>query len=461
MSATVVDVEKMNDAVRHLLQRSGDAGNRVGWLMLASTLVEAWDLYSIGFVLVFIGAQFHPNPFVLGLAAAATQLGALIGSLIGGWLVDKLGRRVMFLGTMIMFIILAVAQAGSWDIWSLIVIRFFLGLPLGSEPAVGFGYIMDAMSKTKRELMGTRWQFVFGLGNAAAAGIVTLLMFLIPNHEAVWRVALGIGAVPAAIILLMRISLPETAIWLIRKGKFREAKAASLKMYGDSLDMLPDHDIEIPQAKSSAFLADLRTDPIRLRASIHSWIGNFLSTAQFQTFGFYLPLLFVALGISSQTGNNLILVVLYGIAALSGWLAPSVAKRIGHRGVSILGFAIVFVSLLVAALALHQNWIYVVPFAAAVMIYGEYLSVSNFMTIATVVAKPEYRGIAGGFSYAFAKLAAFLAIFLFPSVTAALGQSGATLAVSGFALLGLLSAIFIMPEMFGYDADIAPAEKTA
>jgi len=455
VSTTVVDIGGMNEAVRHLLQKSGKAGSRVGWLMLASTLVEAWDLYSIGFVLVFIGNQFHPSSFVLGLAAAATQLGALAGSLFGGWLVDRLGRRVMFLGTMITFIVLALAQAASWSIWSLIVIRFFLGLPLGSEPAVGFGYIMDAMSTTKRELMGTRWQFVFGLGNAASAGVVTLLMFLIPDHEAVWRTALAIGAVPAFVILMMRLSLPETAIWLIRKGKFREAKVAAQKMYGDSLDMLPDEDIVIPQARSSAFLADLRTDPIRMRASLHSWIGNFLSTAQFQTFGFYLPLLFVALGISSQTGNNLILVVLYGFAALSGWLAPSVAQHIGHRGVSIVGFATVFVSLLVAALALHENWIYVVPFAAAVMIYGEYLSVSNFMTIATVVAKPEYRGLAGGFCYAFAKLAAFLAIFLFPSVTAALGHSGATLAVSGFALLGLLSAIFIMPEMFGYDRDIA------
>ncbi|WP_211294396.1 MFS transporter [Compostimonas suwonensis] len=429
--------------------------------MLASILVEAWDLYSIGFVLVFIKDQFNPDPFVLGLAAAATQLGALIGALIGGWLVDKLGRRVMFLGTMILFIVLALAQSMAWSIEALIVIRFFLGLPLGSEPAIGFSYIMDAMSKSKRELMGTRWQFMFGLGNALAAAVVTLLILTIPSPEAVWRIALGIGAIPAAIILLLRFNLPETAIWLIRQGRFREAKVASQKLYGDSLDMLPDEDVVVPKPAPAAFLADLRTDPVRMRASVHSWLANFLSTAQFQSFGFYLPLLFAALGVSSLTGNNLILVVLYSIAALSGWLAPSVAKRIGHRGVSILGFSIVLVSLLFAALALQQNWIYVVPFAAAVMIYGEYLSISNVMTIATIVAKPEYRGTAGGFSYAFAKLAAFLAIFLFPSITAALGQSGATLLVSSFALIGLLSAIFILPEVFGYDSEAIQQRQDA
>jgi hypothetical protein len=61
--------------------------------------------------------------------------------------------------------------------------------------------------------------------------------------------------------------------------------------------------------------------------------------------------------------------------------------------------------------------------------------------------------MAGGFSYMFVKLAAFLAIFLFPAVVAACGQAGSTLLVSLFALIGLLSAQFILPEVYGYDQD--------
>src|SRR4051794_12436790 len=90
----------MNGAVRHLITNYSPKGNRVGWLMMASILVEAWDLYSIAFVLIFIRDQFHPDPLLLGLAAAGTQGGALIGALLGGWLSDKIGRRWMFLGTM-------------------------------------------------------------------------------------------------------------------------------------------------------------------------------------------------------------------------------------------------------------------------------------------------------------------------------------------------------------------------
>src|SRR6201747_951687 len=114
----------MNGAVRHLVSKYNPKGNRVGWLMMSSILVEAWDLYSIAFVLVFIRDQYHPDPLLLGLAAAGTQGGALVGALIGGWLSDKIGRRIMFLATMILFIILALLQAFVTSVGWLIVVRF-------------------------------------------------------------------------------------------------------------------------------------------------------------------------------------------------------------------------------------------------------------------------------------------------------------------------------------------------
>src|SRR6201985_1638252 len=100
VSMTATNQSAMDSAVRPLVSRYNPAGNRVGWLMMSSILVEAWDLYSIAFVLVFIKDQYHPDPLLLGLAAAGTQGGALIGALIGGWLSDKIGGRILFLPTM-------------------------------------------------------------------------------------------------------------------------------------------------------------------------------------------------------------------------------------------------------------------------------------------------------------------------------------------------------------------------
>src|ERR1700739_1547340 len=118
-------------AVRHLVTNYNPSGNRIGWLMMSSILVEAWDLYSIAFVLIFIRDQYNPDPLLLGLAAAGTQGGAMVGALIGGWLSDKIGRGLMFLANMIMFIIVALAQAFVTSVEWLVVVRLILGIPLG------------------------------------------------------------------------------------------------------------------------------------------------------------------------------------------------------------------------------------------------------------------------------------------------------------------------------------------
>src|SRR5277367_254773 len=204
MTLALPQQSAMDAAVRHLVSKYNPSGNRVGWLMMSSILVEAWDLYSIAFVLIFIREQYNPDPLMLGLAAAGTQGGALVGALIGGWLSDKIGRRVMFLVTMVMFIVLALAQAFVPNVTWLIVIRFLLGVPLGSDISTGYTYIMESMAKGDREVMGNRWQFMFAIGEVMTLAVIAIFLIADIDHETLWRVTLGLGAVPALIILLMR-----------------------------------------------------------------------------------------------------------------------------------------------------------------------------------------------------------------------------------------------------------------
>jgi hypothetical protein len=443
----------MDRAVSYLISNYNPKGPWIGWLMMASIIVEAWDLYSISFVLIFIRDTFHPTPALLGLAAAGTQGGAVIGALLGGWLADRLGRRIVFLSTMGMFVILALAQAFVPNLASLIVIRLILGIPLGSDISSGYTYIMESLPRGEREVMGNRWQFMFAAGQVLALAIVAIFIVADLPHDLVWRVTLGLGAVPAAIIFYLRHDLPETAIWLIRHGRFREAKQVAASMYGDRLDMLPDEDVAVPRPSPAAFLADIRKDPIRWRATLFGWIACFAQSGEFSTFAFYLPVLFVMVGVSGVLGTTLVTLALYIIAAISGWIGPLITPKIGQRGLSIAGFSIVFLALLVAAAALYTGHVEILPFAAAAMLWGHYWDAENVVTIPAVVARPEYRGTATGFAYIFVKLPAFLSIFLFPVLFSAIGQANATRLISLFPLTGLLAAIFILPEIYGFEHD--------
>jgi MFS family permease len=322
----------------------------------------------------------------------------------------------MFLATMVLFIVLALAQAFVTSVVALAVIRLFLGVPLGSDIATGYTYIMEMMPKGRREVMGNRWQFMFAVGEVLTLAVIALFLILDLNHELIWRVTLGLGAVPALVILILRHDLPETAVWLVRQGRFREAKEVAARMYDDQLDMLPNHDVKVTKPRPTAFLADVSQDPIRWRATVYGWIACFAQGSEFSTFAFYLPVLFVMVGVSSVLGTTLVTMALYVIAAISGWVGPLLTPKIGHRGISIAGFGIVFLSLLVAAGALYTGNKVVLPFAAAAMLWGHYWDASNCMTIPSMVAKPEYRGTASGFAYMFVKLPSFMAIFLFPSL---------------------------------------------
>jgi MFS family permease len=451
MAEAVSQRAAMDGAIRHLVQNYSPAGNRIGWLMMASIIVEAWDFNVFGLVFIFIRDQYHPDPFMLSLAAAGAQGGAFAGAILGGWLTDKLGRRVMFLSTMVLFIVMGLAQAFVTSIGMLIVVRFILGVPLGSDVTTGYTYIMECMPKGRREVMGGRWQFMFAAGQTMALIILVPLLAIDLPHEWVWRIMLGLGAVPAVVILYLRRDLPETAMWLIHQGRFHDAKVVTRKMYGDDLAMLVDENVRLPKPRPTAFLADLWRDPVRKRATLYGWIACFCQGGEFSTFGFYIPVLFAMVGVSSLVGTNLILIPVYVFGGIGAWIMPQITPRIGHRGIGMAGFGAVLGALLVAAVALYTHQFYILPFAAAVMLWGQYCATSNCMTIPTMVAKPEYRGTASGFSYMIAKIPQAPGIFLFPALFAAIGQANATLFVTIFPLVGLASAIFLLPEVYGYE----------
>jgi MFS family permease len=452
MASTQAELRELSEqAVAHVLHTQGtDAGRRTGWLMISTILIEAWDLYAISFILVFLKDQYHPNWLLLGFTSAAVQGGAIIGAVSGGWLADKLGRRVVFLGTMIAFIVLALAQSFAPNLWWLAGIRLLLGIPLGSDISTGYAYIMESMPKGKREAMGSRWQGMFGLGEVASIIVVTGLYIGGLDHDLVWRIALGIGALPALVLLLLRLRIPDTTMSLLQRGRFAQAKKVSAEMFGDSLDMLPDEDFQITRPRTRDFLADIWADPVRRRASVFGWISNAMQGAEFSTFAFYLPIIFVVVGVSSIQNTNFLSAGIYAIAAVAGFLAPTILGKVGHRGLARWGFGIAFVSLLLAALFLKLGWNSLVPLAATALMWGHYWDASNGMTINSMVAPPRYRATASGFAYIWVKAPNFLAIFLFPSLFSAWGIPAATLFCAVFSLIGWLAATFVLPEVHGY-----------
>jgi MFS family permease len=466
-TTTTMDSEHVrllsDEATERLLNKPGTVSStQGGWMMIATILIEAWDLYAIAFVLIFLKTDFNPTPAQLGLVTAAVQGGALVGALLGGVFADRFGRKKVFIGTMVLFIVLALAQAFVRDIWDLIIVRLLIGIPLGSDISNGYAYIMESMSKGKREQMGSRWQFMFGLGEVFSILVITLMYTMGMDHSLLWRVALALGALPAAILLFGRLNLPETPLSLLQRGQFMKAKQVSKQLFNDSLDMLPNQDQKLEKPRLADFLQVIWADPIKKRATIFAWISNACQGAEFTAWGFYLPVILVLSGVGVSgsgdiTGTNLVTALIFCLATISGYVAPLMLPKIGHRGVAMWGFGLAFFGLILGGFAIQNDWKILIVVGACILMWGHYWDASNGMTIASMVAPTRFRATAAGFGYVFVKAAAFFGAFVFPLVNEALGKAGATFAVSILSLIGFLAAKFILPEVYGY----VEAEKKA
>jgi MFS family permease len=469
VSMDQVEVDRLAEETNDiLLEKAGSRSSTYGgWMMIATILIEAWDLYAMSFVLIFIKAEYKPDALQLGLLAGGVQGGALIGAVLGGWAADRVGRRRMFLVTMILFIILAIAQAFSATPDDLILMRILIGVPLGADIAVGYTYIMESMSRGARDRMGSRWQGMFGLGEVLSIAVVTIMYASGMDQQLLWRVALGVGAVPAIVLLLARLNMSETPTSLVHAGQFTKAKQAAKKLFNEPLDMLPNHDAVVAKPKVADFLRVIWADQTKRKASIFAWISNACQGAEFTAFGFYIPVILVTAGVGVQssgniTGTNLVTGAVYVLATISGFLAPVMIHKTGHRGVARWGFGLAFIGLMLGALGLGISVSWLIIVGAAVLMWGHYWDASNGMTIASLVAPSRFKGTASGFGYIFVKGASFFGAFVFPAMTAAFGQVGATLAVSVLSLIGFLSAQFILPEVYGYvEREKTPAGPTA
>jgi MFS family permease len=303
--------------------------------------------------------------------------------------------------------------------------------------------------------MGSRWQFMFGLGEVFSIIVITIMYWMDIPHPILWRLALALGAVPAIILLFARLTLPETPLSLLQRGKFAQAKKVSKKLFDDSLDMLPDEDMKVAKPKLSDFLQVIWADPIKKRATIFGWISNACQGAEFTAWGFYLPVILVlsGVGVSSSGdigGTNMVTAGIFCLATLSGYVAPLMLKRIGHRGVAMWGFGLAFLGLIIGGFAIKYDYKILIVIGACILMWGHYWDASNGMTITSMVAPSRFKATASGFGYVFVKAASFFGAFVFPMVSEAFGKSGATFVVAILSLIGFLSAKYILPEVYSY-----------
>ncbi|OOM74432.1 sugar porter family MFS transporter [Clostridium sp. BL-8] len=204
-------------------------GNSIIYVFGAlSGLLFGYDTGVISGAILFIQDQMHLDSWQQGWVVSSVLLGAILGSAIIGPMSDKYGRKKLILLSSIIFLLGALGSAFSPEFWTLILSRIVLGIAVGASSALIPTYLAELSPADKRGSMSSLFQLMVMTGILLA--YVTNYTF--SNVYSGWRLMLGFAAIPAAVLFLGAIILPESPRFLVKDKRFDEAKSVLAKMNG-------------------------------------------------------------------------------------------------------------------------------------------------------------------------------------------------------------------------------------
>lgn len=252
------------------------------------------------------------------LIASLMPLGALLGGLMGGYLISVLGRHGTMYGTTVAFALFYLLMAGAETIIMILVGRFLTGVASGVTSIAAPVYIAETSSASVRGMLGSCFQVMVTLGVmyvdvVGAFGSWRWLCVACVAMTLVWAIAL--------------FFVPESPAYLLSQKRFNEARL--------SLQFLRGHEYIETE------LGDLQ---ITLEASANN-VASFKSLA---TKGQYLKPLLISMVLmfgQQLSGVNAVLFFSVNIFEAAGTSLNSFIENIILAGVQV--FATILAALFI------------------------------------------------------------------------------------------------------------------
>ncbi|KAH0585110.1 hypothetical protein H2248_008371 [Termitomyces sp. 'cryptogamus'] len=367
--------------------------------------------------------------------------GTVVGMLIFGYLSDKIGRKFGMMsatGIVALFSGLSAASSGihgSIDglLAMLSAMRFLLGIGIGAEYPCGS---VSASEQTEQPGISKRAQHrwfalatntMIDFGFVISAFVPLVLFWIFGNNHlrAVWRLALGLGVVPAFLVFLWRLNMDESERY--KKDSMKRMRipyALVFRRYG----------VRLAAISLTWFIYDFITYPFGIYSS--TIVDNITNNSD---------------SLSVVFGWNVVVNLFYIPGTVTGafvvdYLGPKWTMITGLICQAVIGF---FMSGFYTQFTEHIG-----GFA---VIYGIFLSFGelgpgNCLGLLASKSSPTaVRGQFYGVAAAIGKIGAFVGTWAFPPMidafggsTSVKGNTGPFWVGSGLAILSALITLFFV-----------------
>ncbi|KAJ7333874.1 hypothetical protein OS493_015967 [Desmophyllum pertusum] len=159
--------------------------------------------------------------FIAANVQAGFGAGMLVGSFIFGAISDIYGRRFCMLLCSLLTTLFSLGAAFSHSLVLFTLLRFGTAASLTGFYVAHYVYILELVGPSYRTMVAK----CAGLFWAIGSGTVTLLAYYIRD----WRTLLLVASCPPALFICLWPILPESARWLLVRGRSDEARLVVMK----------------------------------------------------------------------------------------------------------------------------------------------------------------------------------------------------------------------------------------
>ncbi|KAL0090256.1 major facilitator superfamily domain-containing protein [Phycomyces blakesleeanus] len=489
-------IEMPAENLRSLENLEKSIGDKLNWFTIrtiitsgAGFFTDSYDVFIINLVSPMLGFLYYSSnnnkmpANIEGILKGMSSVGTLLGQLFFGFMGDILGRKIYGFELIIIIIgtincamssstLRGVSAIGFLGFW-----RLILGFGIGGDYPMSATITSEWSTKGRRGMMMALIFSMQGIGNLAAAMVTLVLLAIfknainadVNNLDYVWRLCIGLGAVPAAATIYLRFTMPESPRYALNLKKAEENAMAKAEYER----VTPAEDRE-PERKTGHWVEFGRyfRQWRHLRVLLGTTLSWFLLDIAFYGTGLNNAYILEAIGYSSKPtpfetlwSNTVGQLIITCLGSVPGYyLTVIFIERWGRRPIQIMGFAACTVLFAIMGGAYYQLRDNAIP--AFITIFTLAQLFQNFGANTTTFIIPgevfptKVRASAHGISAASGKAGAILASFAFNVLVDSGGPPGAhvflpqTLGIfAAIMFLGLIVTLLWIPESKGKDLD--------
>jgi MFS family permease len=416
--------------------------------LLASNLGWLFDGYETYALIISVGvalrqllepSQYPQIPAYAGTVIALTLLGWGVGGLIGGVVADYLGRKRTMMLAILAYAITTGISAFAWDWLSFAVLRFLVGVAIGSEWVTGASIVSEIWPDRARGKGVGLMQCGLGIGFFLAS---LAWLFISPLGPSAWRYMYVLGILPALLTLWVRRAIPESKKWEHVDAQRRAATARSRS--GAALGAEE-------QALVRFTVADLFVEPDIRRRTILGFLMSLATTFAFWGISTWIPPYIASVATAASLPGQQwasYAGLAYNGASIIGYAGFGfLADAFGRKPVTIFYIAAAFVMVPISFLWAHDLGILLVCAGLlGVFVSGQYTWMAAWLP---ELFPTRVRATGTGFVFNMPRLIAWVGPLIAGTLIANFGGFGrAATAISMIYILGIVAALFL-PETKG------------